>query len=380
MQTDVLARRDPNLVKSILHAAQVLAAFRFPGEMLPLHEITSRCGLPKTMVYRMLYTMERAAMIEKVSANVYQSCIRPLRERRYRIGYAAQGADYEFSREVTLSLERAVAAENVELIRVDNKYNPKVAQKNAEFFVREKVDLVIEFQTDEMVAPIVATKYHDAGIPFIAIEIPHPGATYYGANNYQAGLIGGRYLGRWVKQNWQAVVDLIVLFELPRAGKLPNMRMSGIQSGIREFLPASDRVETLVLDGDGQFNKSFELMRKHLRGTRYTRCLLSGINDSSVLGALRAFEEAGRSASCVAMGLNASPEARQELRTPGSRLVGSVAFFPEKYGDGVLRLALDILNKRPVPPAVFVEHKLVTPRTVDHFYPNDLLLTASRAP
>jgi ribose transport system substrate-binding protein len=374
MYTEDAVQRDPNLVKSILHAAQVLSAFRFPGEMLPLHEITARCGLPKTMVYRMLYTMERAAMIEKISANVYQSCVRPLRERRYRIGYAAQGADQDFSKEVSTSMERAAASEQVELIRVDNKYNPKVAQKNAEFFVREKVDLVIEFQTDETVAPIVAAKYQEAGIPFIAIEIPHPGATYYGANNYEAGLIGGRYLGRWAKQNWQGVIDSIVLFELPRAGKLPNMRMAGIQNGIREFLPGLDRVETVLLDGDGQYSKSFELMRKYLRTTRHTRYLVSGINDASVLGALRAFEEAGRAAFCAAMGQNASPEARQELRTPGTRLVGSVAFFPEKYGDGVLKLALDILNKRPVPPAVFIEHKLVTPKTIDHFYPNDVLL------
>jgi ribose transport system substrate-binding protein len=36
-------------------------------------------------------------------------------------------------------------------------------------------------------------------------------------------------------------------------------------------------------------------------------------------------------------------------------------------------VSLDILNQRPVPPAVFVEHKLVTPATVDHYYPNDRL-------
>ena len=36
----------------------------------------------------------------------------------------------------------------------------------------------------------------EANIPVIAIDIPHPGATYFGANNYQAGLIGGRALGR----------------------------------------------------------------------------------------------------------------------------------------------------------------------------------------
>jgi ribose transport system substrate-binding protein len=371
-------RRDPHLVKSVVHASQVLASFRSPGEILPLHEITVRCELPKSMVYRMLYTMERAGLVEKISANLYRSCVRPLKGRSYRIGYAAQGTDYEFSREVSASLERAAATEQLELIRVDNKYNPKVAQRNADYFVREKVDLVIEFQTDEAVAPIVAAKYQQAGIPFIAIEIPHPGATYFGANNYEAGLIGGRHLGRWAKQNWQGVVDEIILFELPRAGNLPKMRISGIKTGIEEAFPARHRCEIVLLDGDGQFSKSFEIMRRHLRNTGHTRFLLSGINDASVLGALRAFEEAGRTASCAAMGQNASPEARDELRTKGTRLIGSVAFFPEKYGEGVIKLALDILNKRPVPPAVFVQHKLVTPQTVDSLYPNDLLLKASR--
>jgi ribose transport system substrate-binding protein len=76
------------------------------------------------------------------------------------------------------------------------------------------------------------------------------------------------------------------------------------------------------------------------------------------------------------MGQNASPEGRQELRQPNTRLVGSVAFFPERYGENVIRVSLDILSGRPVPPAVFVEHKLVTPSTVDHYYPNDSLTTA----
>jgi ribose transport system substrate-binding protein len=39
-----------------------------------------------------------------------------------------------------------------------------------------------------------------------------------------------------------------------------------------------------------------------------------------------------------------------------------------------VKLALDILNHRPVPPAVFAKHHLITPENVDHFYPNDGLM------
>ena len=65
------------------------------------------------------------------------------------------------------------------------------------------------------------------------------------------------------------------------------------------------------------------------------------------------------------------PARRAELRRPATRLIGSVAYFPEKYGDGIIALALDILAKKPVPSAVFVKHALITSANVDHYYPND---------
>jgi ribose transport system substrate-binding protein len=368
------SQRDPYLVNSIVHASQVLNVFRASGEALPLREIARRSSLSKSTAFRLLYTLEKCGLIEKAGENLYRSALRPLRQRLYRFGYAAQGDDYGFSKEVSASLHSAAAAEGIELIAVDNQYNPKVAQRNADFLVREKVDLVIEFQTDEEVAPVVAEKYRAAGIPLVAIEVPHPGATYYGANNYEAGLIAGRCLGRWVKRRWQEQADEIVLLELARAGALPRMRLTGLLVGIREILPGLAGCPVTNLNGDGRFRESFEAARKYLRSAHSRRVLVGAINDTSALGALRAFQEAGRSDSCAIVGHNASPEGRRELRQPRTRFIGSVAYFAERYGAELIRVSLDILNRRPVPPAVFVRHQLVTAENVDHLYPNDSLL------
>ena len=370
MKTDSRSR-DRYLVKSIVHSTQVLAAFQSTGECLSLREIVSRSGLPKTMAFRLLYTLEKCGMIDKVGDNLYQSRLNPLRKRLFRIGYAAQGTDYQFSKDVSLSIERAAAREGIELLSLDNRYSAKTAQRNADLLVREKVDLAIEFQTDETVAAIVAAKYRDAGIPMIAIDIPHPGATFYGANNYEAGLVGGRYLGRWARERWHGSVDEIILMELSRAGSLPRMRLTGMLMGIHSILPNTTSCKVTYLEGDGNLGPSFEAVRWHLRASRSQRILVGGVNDPSALGALRAFQEVGRADSCAVMGQNASPEARSELREAGTRLIGSVAYFPERYGEDLIRLSLDILNQRQVPPAVFVEHKLVTPHNVDHYYPND---------
>ncbi|HET7697440.1 MAG TPA: substrate-binding domain-containing protein [Vicinamibacterales bacterium] len=373
------SRRDPYLVKAVMHAAQLFSAFRSSGEALPLREIAARSGLPKSMTFRLLYTLERCGMLEKVGENLYRSHLRPFKQRPYRLGYAAQGTDYQFSKEVSTSLQRAAAAHGIELICVDNRYNAKIAQRNADVLVREKVDLVIEFQTDEHVAPIVAAKYREAGIPLIALEIPHPGATYYGANNYEAGLIGGRHLGRWARQQRYGEADEIVFLALDRAGNLPRMRLTGMLVGMKEVFPALEACKVTYLDGDGKLGESFEAMRRHLRGTRARGFLIGAINDPSALGALRAMQEAGRVNNCAIMGQNASPEGRAELRQPATRLIGSVAYFPERYGADIVAVALDILNRRAVPPAVFAKHQLVTPDNVDHIYPNDRLLQTAGA-
>jgi len=366
--------RDPYFIQAVAHAVDVLRAFGTPREVLRLKDIVDRTGHSKNTVFRLLYTLERTGLIEKVSAREYRCTVHQHKSRRYKIGYAAQGSDYLFSQQVTMGLKQeADRLGTIELLTLDNRYNPKVALRNAEIFIRERCDLVIEFQTNEDIAPVLSAKYSEAKIPVIAVEIPHPGAVFFGANNYQAGLIGGRALGRWVQQHWDGQADQILLMELPRAGPVPRARLTGILAGITETLPQLETCPVVYLDGDGCFDPAFRAVKKHLRTSRARRCMVSGINDASVLGALRAFEDCGRAEHCVAAGQNAAPEGREELRRC-SRFIASVAYFPERYGAWLLKLAEDMLTFKPTPPAVFVRHQLLTPKNVDQFYPNDELI------
>src|SRR5260370_32607800 len=105
---------------------------------------------------------------------------------------------------------------------------------SGDYRIKEQVDLVIEFQTDELIASAIGTKYLEANIPFIAIDIPHPGATYFGANNYQAGLLAGHYLGRFAKKLCNGEPDDILRVGVHRAASLPPARIRGVHSGIAE--------------------------------------------------------------------------------------------------------------------------------------------------
>jgi ribose transport system substrate-binding protein len=125
------------------------------------------------------------------------------------------------------------------------------------------------------------------------------------------------------------------------------------------------------IDGRGSLEKSLENVRRHLRHVPARRTIILAGNDPMALGTIRGFEECGRGQVCVAMGQNATLEARAEIRRPGSRLAGSVAYFPERYGDEIFRLAGNILANQPVPPAVFTRHELITRDNVDAIYPLD---------
>jgi ribose transport system substrate-binding protein len=73
-----------------------------------------------------------------VGKNLYQSTLRRWKQRSWRLGYAAQSPDAQFTREVSQSLQRAAAAEGIELISVENRYGAKVAECHADLLVRQR--------------------------------------------------------------------------------------------------------------------------------------------------------------------------------------------------------------------------------------------------
>ena len=91
---------------------------------------------------------------------------------------------------------KELAKQVVNLIKVNNRYSSKTALRNADLLIRERVDIAIEFQTYENVAPVIATflgrHTRDRG------GDPHPGAVYFATIMKQ--LV--RALGKWAKENW----------------------------------------------------------------------------------------------------------------------------------------------------------------------------------
>lgn len=309
----------------------------------------------------------------------YRACFQPLIDKRYRIGYASQSSVIPFTSSVTDSIVEAAYAANVDLVVLNNSYSPTAALRNTDRFIAEGVDLVIESQISTRIAPSLTARFAKVNIPCIAIDVPHPDAVYFGADNCKAGRIGGNCLAQWALKNWGGAVDQIIFAEVDASGHALDTRLTGMYDAILKVLPEVRRAPVYHYGTKGHFENALEVFRKYIRLHAARKVLVGTVNDPTALGALQAFREFGAEDHCAIAGQGACREARDEMRRRRTRLVCSVAYFPENYGKRVIQLAIDILNGRQVPPAVFVEHELVTPANVDKVYPNDLLIMSGHS-
>ncbi|HTY82811.1 MAG TPA: helix-turn-helix domain-containing protein, partial [Silvibacterium sp.] len=172
------------LIPILSKALDILELLEGEKKALTLESIYQRLAISKTSVYRILKTFVHRGYVAQTQDGAYRLVSRP---KKMRFGFAGQSAELPFSEAVTRSLKAAASSSGVELVIRDNRYDAETAIKNANEFVAEGVDLIIEFQIEERVAPAIAHIISKAGIPLIAIDIPHPHATYFGVDNYQVG-------------------------------------------------------------------------------------------------------------------------------------------------------------------------------------------------
>jgi ribose transport system substrate-binding protein len=290
----------------------------------------------------------------------------------YKIGFANLGDQMSFPLDVRRSLERAAKrAGNVDLIVADNALSGEVALQVADYLIAQDVDLAIEYQIDETTGNLISDKFHRADIPVIAVDIPMIGATYFGVDNYRAGYMAGAALGNWLQENWGGRFDQLIVLEERRAGALPAARIQGQLDGLQQIVGHVPPSHILYLDSGNTSEVSESQMLAALRRLpdRHRLAVLS-FNDDAVMGALAAARRLGREADVVIVGQGADRLVRQQLRRPDSRIVGSTAYWPEKYGGRLIDVAIKLLRGEPVPPAVYNQHIFITRDNLDEYYPN----------
>jgi len=349
------------LIPILSKALDVLELLEQTGGPITLEDVYQQTKISKTSVYRILKTLVHRGYVAQGQSGQYRLVSRP---KRLRFGFAAQSAEMPFSVAVGASVTAAAAAAGVELLQLDNRYDPDVAIKNAEEFVRQRVDLVLEFQVEEHVAPHVAHIFKKAEIPLVAIDVPHPNATYFGVDNFEVGYEAGVLLAKYATGRWKGSADWVLGIGFSEAGSFVQSRIAGAFEGIRERLGKIPSDHYLRLDGRGMRQPSLMAVAEFLRHRKGQRILVAASTDSSALGVLDAARQLGREQDFAIVGQDCIPEVLDEMRKGTSAIIGSVSHGAETYGPRLIQLGISLLRGHIVPPYNYVRHHVVTPETL----------------
>jgi ribose transport system substrate-binding protein len=351
------------LIPILSKALDVIELLEQDHAPVSLEDVYQKTKISKTSVYRILKTLVHRGYVAQAQNGLYRLVSRP---RRLRFGFAAQSAEMPFSIEVANSITLAAAASGVELLTLDNQYDPDIAIQNAKEFVEKRVDLVLEFQVEEQAAPRVAHIFKKAEIPLVAIDVPHPNATYFGVDNFEVGFEAGTLLAQHALRKWKGEVNWVLGVGFSEAGSFVQSRITGAFDSIRERIKDIPADRFVQMEGRGMRQPSALALTDFLsrHDVKGERILVAAATDSSALGVLDAARLAGREADLAIVGQDCIPEAIEEMRLGTSALIGSISHETESYGPRLIQLGIALLRGYTVPPYNYVRHRAVTPETL----------------
>jgi ribose transport system substrate-binding protein len=265
---------------------------------------------------------------------------------------------------------------NVDLHMYDCKNNPDDSLKVVFDIQTLNPDLVIYFNWvgagQEM-----ARWCEENKVPEIEVDVPYgENAWFYGVNNPMTGILGGEKLGAWVKKNWAGEDVWIVQNTEYESGEDVYLRNSEF---LRVFLEtAGDSVNVMnmgkddkvdELNGDTSPELGLQLFSEWLTAhPDADHVVVWSMTDEAASGMYAAAKNQDRLEDCVFGSINGTSHAFNII-VEDKRYIGSIAIFPEYYGEELLKMAVGILTEKEIPKSVVTKYMWLSVDNLGEYYP-----------
>jgi len=210
------------------------------------------------------------------------------------------------------------------------------------------------------VAPVLAHKIDDAGLPLIAFDIPHPHSTFFGGRQLFSGVRSWGIPRATCQKSLGGKVRWIFGLDIEEAGPLVQSRITGAFEGVRSTISGLEDGNFIRLDGRGMRDKSYRLVFDFLRRNPQDRgILIAAATDTSALGAVQAVRELKMEKHVAIVGQDCIPES-----SGGNACAGKSPHWigfsrGQSYGPRLIQLGLALLAGQRVSPYNYVEHRLI---------------------
>lgn len=260
-----------------------------------------------------------------------------------------------------------------DLYYADNQYDATIGLKNADIMLAKSPDVLINFQFDSKVNSIIATKFEQAGIPIIAVDVPTPNAPFMGVNNFKVAYLAGEEAIKYVEDMGGIdMIDNIVLMQMPSGGEVVMLRSEGFYQAFADKYGV-DIIDPITIRADGgageaeQASKAMTDVLATIPDAEYV--VLTSINAQTMSGVLAAIQTAGRwdAEKWIVITQGADVTANQQV--VDGLVKASIAYFPERYGEYLVPASVALMNGQLVPPFMYVENVVISMENMAEWYP-----------
>ena len=273
------------------------------------------------------------------------------------------------------SMENAAAERGWDLIYMNNKLDGQTAVANADAMLLRGIDYFVEFNVDISVAPTIMEKMNDANIPVVAVDIEHPGAIYFGANNYGVGPIVGRYMGELVKEKW-GEAEAILIIEDSISGEVVLARTDNIVDGYLEVFPDFPLDKVYKIDGGQDVTEAQEQVANFLSAhPDIEKLAVAPAHSTYRIGAQAAIETAHRENNCLMVSqgeydyfdyLKANPE------EPEWEVYAATEVYDFKnYGNYIFKILDKLEAGEETEDYYYPDHYMIDRSNVYDFFPEE---------
>ena len=297
------------------------------------------------------------------------------------IGFNQGSSTVDFLKKVGDNIAEAAEREGVELLYAESNFDPELIMSNINTLLLQGAQLIIDFNVNGEVGGNIVDVCSEKGVPVIGIDVEYVSkdgeqAWFFGANNLESGKVAGRALAEQVKKQWGGKIEKLVLFFNSENGEEVKKRLSGIYDGLiesGEVQLAEEDVEYIDLGGGGSdttlvgMQKLTDFLTAH---PDLKHIGIGTVNDQTAQGCFSAVESSARQEHCLIVSHGCDNPCIENLRKPEENCwIGSTGYFPEKYGDYIIPLALDILAGKNPDKKQTMEHVFIDRSNIDQYYP-----------
>jgi inositol transport system substrate-binding protein len=248
----------------------------------------------------------------------------------------------------------AAGVEGVELIAVDSKEDVATQLGQIENFVTQGLDAIVIVAANTDATDPMTKAAVDAGIPLVYVNrkpsnLPE-GVVYVGSDSIDAG----RFQAEWLAEALGGEGNCVIM-----NGQLDQEAAQMRTAGVKEVFAKYPGI-TITKEDTGNWDRAqgLALMENWLSTGDQIDCVASN-NDEMAIGAISAIEAAGKLGEIIVGGVDASPDALEEMAE--GRLDVTVFQNAVGQGEGAVQAAIALARGETTEPLVWIPYELVTP-------------------